>query len=51
MRGCTQSLEDADAGMSFNCRFVTLPLRQPLADDQDARLGLIDVGFTTVARR
>lgn len=40
-----------DAGMVFNCRFTPLPLRQPLADDQDAWLGLIDPGFTTLARR
>lgn len=43
--------QDADVGMIFNCRFVTLPLLQPLADDQDAWLGLIDAGFTTVTRR
>ncbi|GAS93191.1 UDP-glucose/GDP-mannose dehydrogenase, partial [Mycolicibacterium canariasense] len=37
--------------MVFNCRFTPLPLKQPLADDQDAWLGLIDPGFTTLARR
>jgi len=43
--------DDADAGLTLNCRFVRLPLERPLADDQDAGLGLIDAGFTTVARR
>ncbi|SEA57855.1 NUDIX domain-containing protein [Mycobacterium sp. 283mftsu] len=42
---------DADAGMTFNCRFVALPLQRPLADDQDAGLGLIDPDLMTVARR
>lgn len=40
----------ADAGMTFHCRFTPLPLQWPLADDQDAGLGLIDVDFTTRAR-
>lgn len=43
--------QDADAGMIFKCRFTTLPLLHPLADDQDAWLGLIDASFTTIARR
>lgn len=43
--------DGADAAMVFNCRFAALPLRYPLADDQDAWLGLIDVDFTTLARR
>ncbi|MDJ1135087.1 NUDIX hydrolase [Streptomyces iconiensis] len=28
-----------DAGLTFACRFLPLPLRHPLADDQDAWLG------------
>jgi ADP-ribose pyrophosphatase YjhB (NUDIX family) len=40
----------ADASMTFHCRFTPLPLQRPLADDQDAGLGLIDVDFTTRAR-
>lgn len=42
---------DADAGMIFTCRFEPLPLRSCLTDDQDAGLGLIDVGFTTLTRQ
>ncbi|MYR94501.1 MULTISPECIES: NUDIX hydrolase [unclassified Streptomyces] len=34
--------DGADAGMRFACRFVPLPLAQPLADAQDAWLGLAD---------
>lgn len=41
--------QDADTGMSFKCRFATLPLLQPLADDQNAWLGMIDASFTTIA--
>ncbi|MEE1796316.1 NUDIX domain-containing protein [Streptomyces sp. BE308] len=37
-----------DAGLVFACRFLPLPLRQPLADDQDAWLGHIDPRWTTV---
>ncbi|MGW5125771.1 NUDIX hydrolase [Streptomyces sp. NPDC004069] len=37
-----------DAGLSFACRFLPLPLKQPLADDQDAWLGRIDPRWTTV---
>lgn len=43
--------DGADAGMTFHCRFVQLPLSRPLADDQDAGLGLIDPDFTTLGRR
>lgn len=38
-----------DAGLTFACRFLPLPLEQPLADDQDAWLGAIDRCWTTVA--
>ncbi|MEV4876608.1 NUDIX hydrolase [Streptomyces cyaneofuscatus] len=34
--------DGTDAGMRFACRFVPLPLAQPLADAQDAWLGLVD---------
>ncbi|GGX69697.1 hypothetical protein GCM10010358_25250 [Streptomyces minutiscleroticus] len=36
-----------DGGLTFACRFLPLPLRQPLADDQDAWLGRIDPNWTT----
>ncbi|MEV4251804.1 NUDIX domain-containing protein [Spirillospora sp. NPDC049652] len=36
-----------DAGLTFACRFLPLPLRQPLADDQDAWLGHLDSRWTT----
>ncbi|WP_030775085.1 NUDIX hydrolase [Streptomyces sp. NRRL F-2664] len=39
--------DGGDAGLTFSCRFVPLPLGQPLADDQDAWLGLIDPCWTT----
>ncbi|MEE6164181.1 MULTISPECIES: NUDIX hydrolase [unclassified Mycolicibacterium] len=39
--------DDADEGLVFVCRFVSLPLRQSLADHQDAWLELIDSSFTT----
>ncbi len=42
--------DGADTGMTFMCRFEPLPLQRCLADDQDAGLGLIDIGFTTLAR-
>lgn len=38
---------DADAGLSFHCRFVGLPLQVPLADGQDTWLGLVDPAFAT----
>ena len=31
--------DGSDAGLTFACRFVPLPLRSPLADEQDAWLG------------
>ncbi|MFF4148059.1 NUDIX domain-containing protein [Streptomyces sp. NPDC001698] len=37
-----------DAGLTFACRFLPLPLKQPLADDQDAWLGRIDPRLSTV---
>lgn len=43
--------DGADAGMIFTCRFEPLPLHSSLADDQDAGLGMIDAGFTTLTRR
>jgi ADP-ribose pyrophosphatase YjhB (NUDIX family) len=39
--------EDADDGLVFVCRFVSLPLRKSLADNQDAWLDLIDDCFAT----
>ncbi|MFE3944437.1 NUDIX domain-containing protein [Streptomyces sp. NPDC059118] len=38
-----------DAGLAFACRFLPLPLSQPLADEQDAWLGHIDPLWTTRA--
>lgn len=38
---------DADAGLSFHCRFVALPLQLPLADGQDTWLGMVDPAFAT----
>ncbi|MGW0083080.1 NUDIX hydrolase [Streptomyces sp. NPDC003393] len=38
-----------DAGLTFACRFLPLPLKRPLADDQDAWLGRIDPRWATVA--
>ncbi|MCX4736709.1 NUDIX domain-containing protein [Streptomyces sp. NBC_01363] len=37
-----------DAGLTFACRFLPLPLRRPLADEQDAWLGHIDPLWTTM---
>lgn len=42
--------DGADAGLTFACRFVALPLDRPLADAQDAWLGEVDPGFTTRSR-
>ncbi|MGW7079971.1 NUDIX hydrolase [Streptomyces sp. NPDC054866] len=36
-----------DAGLTFACRFLQLPLKQPLADGQDAWLGRIDPHWAT----
>lgn len=36
-----------DAGLTFTCRFLPLPLKEPLADDQDEWLGHIDPRWTT----
>ncbi|MFD7205755.1 NUDIX domain-containing protein [Streptomyces sp. NPDC059893] len=38
-----------DAGLTFACWFLPLPLKQPLADDQDAWLGAIDPRLSTIA--
>ncbi|MFE9107519.1 NUDIX domain-containing protein [Actinomadura geliboluensis] len=37
--------DGGDAGLTFACRFVSLPLARPLADDQGAWLGLVDTAF------
>ncbi|TDC81767.1 NUDIX domain-containing protein [Actinomadura sp. 7K507] len=37
-----------DAGLIFACHFLPLPLREPLADDQDAWLGGINPRWDTV---
>ncbi|MFC9606308.1 NUDIX domain-containing protein [Streptomyces niveus] len=37
-----------DAGLTFACRFLPLPLRQSVADDQDAWLGHLDPRWATV---
>ncbi|MFI0366663.1 NUDIX domain-containing protein [Actinomadura sp. 1N219] len=39
--------EGADAGMTFACRFLTLPLEKPLADGQDAWLSHIEPHWAT----
>ena len=39
--------DGGDAGMTFTCYFLPLPLQQALADDQDAWLGHIDPLWTT----
>ncbi|WP_394437602.1 NUDIX hydrolase [Streptomyces sp. SGAir0957] len=36
-----------DAGLTFACRFLSLPLERPLADDQDAWIGRIDPQWST----
>ncbi|WP_395309214.1 NUDIX domain-containing protein [Mycobacterium sp. AMU20-3851] len=40
-----------DSEMIFHCRFESLPLQHPLADNQDAGLGLVHPTFTTTSRR
>ena len=45
----TASGEGDDVGLTFTCRFVPLPLKRPLADDQDAWLGHIDPRWATLA--
>ncbi|HET8993137.1 MAG TPA: NUDIX domain-containing protein [Rhodococcus sp. (in: high G+C Gram-positive bacteria)] len=42
--------DGTDTGLQFACRFVPLPLREPLADHQDRLLGHIDPGWATPAR-
>lgn len=39
--------DGGDAGLAFACRFRALPLARPLADNQDAWLGLIDPALAT----
>lgn len=41
--------DGVDAGYTFACRFVPLPLSHPLADDQDAWLGRVDPAYRTRA--
>ncbi|MGN5240236.1 NUDIX hydrolase [Rhodococcus sp. SJ-3] len=43
--------DDTDAGLRFACRFVPLPLSEPLADEQDLLLGELDPDWTTLTRR
>ncbi|WP_327174650.1 NUDIX domain-containing protein [Streptomyces sp. NBC_01335] len=40
-----------DAGLTFGCRFLPLPLERPLADDQDVWLDRIDSRWLTATRR
>jgi 8-oxo-dGTP pyrophosphatase MutT (NUDIX family) len=40
--------DGADAGLTFACRFLPLPLDQHLSDHQDAWLGRIDPLWTTL---
>ncbi|MFE6776766.1 NUDIX domain-containing protein [Streptomyces sp. NPDC057702] len=42
--------DGVDAGLTFACAFVSLPLRHPLADDQDAWLGQADPRWVTASR-
>jgi hypothetical protein len=37
-----------DAGLTFSCRFLPLPLKRPLADEQDVWLGNIDPCWNTM---
>ncbi|MGW9367535.1 DNA mismatch repair protein MutT, partial [Streptomyces albidoflavus] len=39
--------EDGDAGLTFACRFVPLPLDGPLADGQDAWLASADPAWAS----
>ncbi|GLY76190.1 hypothetical protein Airi01_044570 [Actinoallomurus iriomotensis] len=39
-----------DVGLTFACRFLPLPLKRPLADDQDLWLGHVDPRWTTLTR-
>ncbi|NLU64852.1 NUDIX domain-containing protein [Rhodococcus sp. HNM0563] len=43
--------DDTDSGLRFACRFVPLPLSEPLADEQDLLLGELDPDWTTLTRR
>ncbi|MEU3227368.1 NUDIX domain-containing protein [Streptomyces sp. NPDC006976] len=43
--------EGDDAGLTFGCRFLPLPLGRPLADDQDIWLDRVDPRWLTAARR
>ncbi|QDY75247.1 NUDIX hydrolase [Streptomyces qinzhouensis] len=38
-----------DDGLTFDCRFLPLPLERPLADAQDTWLGCVDRRWTTAA--
>ncbi|MFE6157834.1 NUDIX domain-containing protein [Streptomyces sp. NPDC056486] len=41
--------DGGDAGLTFACRFLPLPLRHTLADEQDAWMSRIDPRWTTEA--
>ncbi|MCK0093420.1 NUDIX domain-containing protein [Rhodococcus sp. F64268] len=43
--------DGTDTGLQFACRFVPLPLREPLADEQDLLLGELHPEWTTLTRR
>lgn len=43
--------DGTDTGLQFACRFVPLPLREPLADEQDLLLGHLDPDWATLTRR
>lgn len=40
-----------DTGLTYACRFLPLPLKRPLADDQDAWLGHINALWVTMPDR
>lgn len=42
--------DGGDAGLTFACHFLPLPLKRPLADDQDVWLGHINPDWTTLTR-
>ncbi|MFA1548925.1 NUDIX hydrolase [Actinomadura chokoriensis] len=45
----TVSGDGDDTGLTFACRFLPLPLEEPLADDQDAWLAHIDPLWATAS--
>ncbi|TDC43053.1 hypothetical protein E1281_35520 [Actinomadura sp. KC345] len=40
--------DGGDAGLTFACHFLPLPLKRPLADDQDAWLSGVDPRWSTL---